>query len=487
MGYTKTKKIIPEKLQHLLDKKVANSEAPGRSKSKKLAHLINEFLNEKKESEGGRYYQYSITVDKYTDFARHLNRTFREGGVKRIRDIICLFATNGECNWDQLISRDYPEYRHLLDDEDKKIALSQTRNQPEEKIVQKQISDEGQINPKNNYSSPYIEEPPSRNDPTRPEFPPAPFYEPKFPATAVKKIHVPNSRLHNVWIKDESTNPTGTHKDRMAWEVTLLAADKDTYIPEISLISSGSAAIAIQNMIQRFKVDTKLKVLVDSRLPKDIEKKLLNAGIELTFVDLSEKALSSKEIKELTGNKKGIDITYRENMDFKSRRYYDWMTYEIFNIQPDLCIIPFGTGDLFINILNVLKDEIENLENNEKHDPRFQGSLQQLRNCNFWGATTDNEDSKMNKLYSYYLPNLDDYRELIRDGIRKGDFGSQTDIKIVNDENIEHAMQIAEEQGVPCEPSGIAGLALLLQEMESISPESKVLIVNTGKTNYEIS
>ena len=48
----------------------------------------------------------------------------------------------------------------------------------------------------------------SHNDPLKPEFP---ADNPKFPATPTFEFNVPGMR--NVWIKDESINPTGTHKD----------------------------------------------------------------------------------------------------------------------------------------------------------------------------------------------------------------------------------------------------------------------------------
>lgn len=53
----------------------------------------------------------------------------------------------------------------------------------------------------------------SENNPLKPEFPDD---NPKFPATPTYKIAVPG--FSDVWIKDKSFNPTGTHKDRMAWE-----------------------------------------------------------------------------------------------------------------------------------------------------------------------------------------------------------------------------------------------------------------------------
>lgn len=107
----------------------------------------------------------------------------------------------------------------------------------------------------------------SENDPLRPEFPPD---KPKFPATPIFKIEVPG--FENVWIKDESVNPTGTHKDRMAWEMVvtyrnfLLAKEQGQTkgpLPQFSIISSGSAAIAIQALFKKYRLPP-LKVLVDS-------------------------------------------------------------------------------------------------------------------------------------------------------------------------------------------------------------------------------
>lgn len=43
-------------------------------------------------------------------------------------------------------------------------------------------------------------------------------------------------------------------------------------------------------------------------------------------------------------------------------------------------------------------------------------------------------------------------------------------------------MEIAQSQGVNCEYSGIAGLALMLQMKNKLPKNKKMLIVNTGKT-----
>ena len=109
----------------------------------------------------------------------------------------------------------------------------------------------------------------SDDDPRRPEFPPD---DPKFPATPTYKITIPG--FNNVWLKDESFNPTGTHKDRLAWEIVVtyrdfILAKQEGLIrgplPHMSIISSGSAALAIQTMLKKYRLPN-LKVLVDNSL-----------------------------------------------------------------------------------------------------------------------------------------------------------------------------------------------------------------------------
>lgn len=329
---------------------------------------------------------------------------------------------------------------------------------------------------------------PSTNNPKKPEFPPKPFYKPKFPASETFRIDVPG--FSNVWLKDESTNPTGTHKDRLAWEVVikyksliegLKYKDEDS-LPQMSIISSGSAAIAIQHLFNLFKIPTKLKVLVDHTLNSGFKKAVKDIGCELYECDLSEKLLTSEDIKELTDNKDGIDITYREVLDPTHDNYYDWMSYEILMSQPEYCFIPFGTGDLFINVLNIVKIEYFN-SFVSKHDPRFFGDIDTLKNCSFLGASSNLPDTRLDKLFSNYLPSIESFHKYIRElKTEYGCVGGMTDIYYVEESFVDKAIETASRLELTFEPSGIAGLALLLQMEDRIQPDSKILIVNTGKT-----
>ena len=322
----------------------------------------------------------------------------------------------------------------------------------------------------------------SENDPNNPEYP---ADDPKFPATPTYQIQVPG--FENVWLKDESKNPTGTHKDRMGWEMIVTYRDFllskkrgqiEGSLPIMSIITSGSAAVAIQTLLKKYKLPN-LKVLLDINIDQEILNSLKKLGCEIYETDLSKKPLSWREILALTHNDNGMDITSNEALD-PTTRFYDWLSYEILNNSPDYCLIPFGTGNLYENILNINKKEVST----ENPDPRFQGNLETLRNCNFIGATTGNPKSRADKLYSPHLPFVHFDEQWIRFYRYAGFCGKESNVHLIKEDYLNKALDIADSQNIDCEPSGIAGLALMLQLQYKLPKNKKMLIVNTGKTKY---
>jgi len=324
---------------------------------------------------------------------------------------------------------------------------------------------------------------PSENDPSKPEFPPD---KPKFPATPTYRIKVPG--FSNVWLKDESNNKySGTHKDRLAWEVVILyrnflSAKKRNQqkgpLPTFSIISSGAAAIAIGRMLKDYGLP-RIKVLVDDKINPKIYEAIETSHCEVFKTDLGAKSLDPNEILSLTNNEEGFDLTSNQGVGLEIGNY-DWMGYEILNNSPDYCFIPFGTGTLFSKVV-----ELNNLEvGYGKRDPRFKGKVDVLRNCNFIGATTKNPNTKADKLYAHHLPFPETDEESIRFYKKSGFCGSQTGVYSVREEYFDKAMKLAESQGINCEPSGIAGLALMLQMKDKLPKNKKMLIVNTGNTKY---
>lgn len=505
MSKKATAKSIPQEILDLVRKEFNSSEYVFKSRGTGkwsfvplLQKALLHFLETHKEELPNfiLHYPHGPTEDL---LRRAFNLKSPPGATKSLRDLLCLYATHLKYDWNGVIKAYFPEKYGSLIDVDKpeqqdavpappnfEMFASQVANILLEKlsakeieIVKKQLLEEKAPN----ESVPEVIEDisvPSFNDPERPEFPPKPFFTPKFPASQTRRITVPG--FSDVWLKDESTNPGGTHKARMAWEVLIKA--KRYQIKEISLISSGSAAVAIQYFFNLFGANTVLKVLVDRRMKPEIKQALTDMGCKVYETDLSAKPLTGKEIKELTDNHTGIDITYREILDRYSDNYYDWLSYEILNESPSHCFIPFGTGDLFINLLIIAEREYNNRI--FKHDPRFRGNMNVISKCNFFGATSHNQNTRLDKLFSYYLPSLKDYNDYLTSMIDNARIGSSSGILDVEEEFIDEAIDIARGQGINCEPSGIAGLALLLQLRNDIPHDEKILIVNTGLTNYTL-
>jgi hypothetical protein len=273
----------------------------------------------------------------------------------------------------------------------------------------------------------------------------------------------------------------------MAWEIIvtyrdfLLAKKRGVIkgrLPTMSIISSGSAAIAIQTQLKRYGLPN-LKVLMDTNVRPTIRSAIKELGCELYETDLGKKPFHWKEILTLTHNPDGFDITSNEALD-PTTRFYDWLSYEIINASPEYCFIPFGTGNLFENVLNINKKEVST----QNHDPRFRGNVDILRNCNFMGATTNNKKSKAEKLYSPHLPFVHYDEQWMRLYKYAGFCGPTSNVYLIQEQYLDKAISMAETEKINCEPSGIAGLALLLQMKNRIPRNKKILIVNTGKTKY---
>ena len=324
---------------------------------------------------------------------------------------------------------------------------------------------------------------PSHNDPERPEFPP---FSPRFPATPIKQVRIPELD-RDVIFKDESHNFTGSHKDRMAWEIIvyykaliqdiLAPHSRSLSLPSASIISNGSAAVAIQVMLRCYGLPG-LKVLVDEKTDERIVQKLLGVGCEVFEHDLSDRQLESADVLELTENVDGFDVTARNLVDPTRRTYYDWLAYEIFNCGAKHIFIPVGTGDLFVNILTVLRDELMGVAN----DRRLAGGIEMIEGLELYGATSDDWKTKMDKLYATHRPTLDEARRVVTEVREAGHCGNNTNVYNVNETIVAKALSIAKTNGISCDESGIAGLSLLLQKSNEleIPHDEEILIVNTG-------
>jgi cysteine synthase len=324
---------------------------------------------------------------------------------------------------------------------------------------------------------------PSESDPSRPEFPP---YSPRFPATPTERVAI-SSLGREIWIKDESHNFTGSHKDRMAWEIVvhykktiedlLDGSSEHPVIPRASIISNGSAALAIQVMLRCYGLPD-LKVLVDRTTDRRVVRRLRHAGCEVEIHDRSSRELESRDVQDLTENPDGFDFTARSIVDPTRRKYYDWLAYEILNQGARHIFVPVGTGDLFVNILRVVRDELTGVT----RDPRLSGGSRAIEGLELYGATSDDWRTKMDKLYAAHRPTLAEAKRFVEEMRTDGHCGQRSGIYSVGEHMLTPALEAAHAAHIRCDESGIAGLALLL-ELDAAQPFQaldEILVVNTG-------
>ncbi|MEK6945923.1 MAG: pyridoxal-phosphate dependent enzyme [Nanoarchaeota archaeon] len=308
---------------------------------------------------------------------------------------------------------------------------------------------------------------------------------PKFPASRTYKISVPG--FSNVWLKDESTNETGTHKDRMAWEIVMaykeiLIAKKEGFhdnpIPSFSIISAGSAALAIQNQLRKYNLPN-LKILTDDETDKKVLNCLKKLGCEIFITNLDERPLTPNDVLSLTNNVNGFDLTSNTGLD-PSLRFYDWLSYEILNNNPEYVFIPFGTGQLYENVLNTSKLIL----NSKSVDKVYTGNKKAIKKCNFFGATTNFKKTKAVKLFAPFRPFTSISNDVVRLYSLRGLCGNKSKIYEVEEKYIEEAYDFFKKSNINAEHSAVAGLALLCQIKNIIPKDAKILILSTGKAKF---
>jgi hypothetical protein len=331
-----------------------------------------------------------------------------------------------------------------------------------------------------------IQVPRNGDDPDRPEFPPD---SPRFPATP--EVVIQNEPFM-LMIKDESWNPTGSHKDRWAWEKLLwyrseieraLSAHGSRKTPvqlrAMSMISSGSAALALQTLLRLHGLPPLRVVMDGTRPPPGVIPKLESIGAVVYRRDLDQAFLKEFDVLDATDNVGGFEITTRDIATPEHECFYDWLVCEILLLRPTYIFVPFGTGDLFTNILAVLANEATA----KARDKRLgELSPEDLQGIHVLGATTDNPQTRMDKLYAKHRPTEDEIDLKRRNLIATGIIGERSAVIPIADSWAVKAAKIARDQNIRTELSGIAGLGLFLSIRAELPLTEKdvVVVVNTG-------
>jgi Pyridoxal-phosphate dependent enzyme len=338
-----------------------------------------------------------------------------------------------------------------------------------------------------------IDDPLSEDDPVHPEFP---SQSPRYPATPI--IPFVHDGLQ-IAIKDESANPTGSHKDRWAREQILqykylllrvINSRIEIYedeIPRLAMISGGSAALALQSALRLAGLPS-LNVIVDEHRTSDkVVARLEAIGAIVTKADLDTKILTEDDVRSKT-KLGGIDrdVTPRAVDEADRDMFYDWLTCEILRERPRYVFLPVGTGMLYASLIFFIEREV-----NKKgaRDRRIAGlGVDDLRGIHVLGATSHESGTIMDKLYANHRPSMVGLPDKIEALKKIGTLGSHSGVYPLPDTYADDALIAVRNRGKGKEPinsehSGIAGLGLVFKFIDDKHNfnGNKVLVVNTGR------
>ncbi|MBI4250103.1 PLP-dependent lyase/thiolase [Candidatus Uhrbacteria bacterium] len=338
--------------------------------------------------------------------------------------------------------------------------------------------------------------------------------DPEWPQTPTCDLNLTRDGYGAISVKDESVNPTGTMKDRPAWEFVKLYADyafglflrtsgfneakaKDFLskqrIPRFTLITSGNEGAAVATAFERYGLPPPKIVVGRMALAQEV-KRLSRLRADIYRVDLS-KRLDPMLMKVITENEHGVEITSQSPHFLPQVVFYDWLVHECFREQPDDVYVPYGSGRLMENFLTW---QSLTLHNGMNPDPRLgvQGEdpsvIRDMISCvqrlNVFGAEPSNPDSDADKLTAPYKPFLIFREEDIESQATLHRTGAETAKISVEESYIHGAYEIFQREGIKAEVSAAAGLALYMQRCDSVGKKErdriitrKALIVNTGR------
>ena len=333
----------------------------------------------------------------------------------------------------------------------------------------------------------------SENDPTNREW----------KETPIKELDLTKYGYGKVLLKDESVNPTGTIKDRAAWEITTIYRDwaKIIYedyingfltkseiqaikIPSFSLITSGNEGRAVSEAFKRFYLPPP-KLIIPSNTDEKIKESVKELRADHYVVDLDSQALTTQDIKIITNNTDGIDLTSLRIFN-PEKVFYDWHVFESFNLLPDNIFIPFGSGKLTACYFFWQRKLVADSMHRENIDPRLDEQIvarDKIRRINLYAAKPEAYPSIADKLHAPHRP-FSIFTDNDCDAVSNLGFsGNKSGIYGISEEPIKKAYKILQQEGVQCEASSAASLALYMDSFDKgfVNSSERSLIINTGR------
>lgn len=286
--------------------------------------------------------------------------------------------------------------------------------------------------------------------------------------------------LSHLYVKDESSNPTGSFKARGLSAAVSKA--KELGVEKVIIPTAGNAGGAMAAYAARAGMKALIYMPKDTPIANILESRI--AGAEVVLVDglISDAAgmagLKAREEGwfDVSTFKEPYRMEGKKVMGYELAEHFDWSL-------PDVIVYPTGGGTGLVGMWKAF-DELEKLGwlKNTKRPrmvsvqaegcaPVVKAFLTGADFCDFWlGAQTLASGLRVPKSFA---------DRLILSAIRES---KGTAVAVSDESIVEYQKKLAAQEGIFAAPEGAATLAALaaLVEQKWIQPDERVVLFNTG-------
>ena len=286
--------------------------------------------------------------------------------------------------------------------------------------------------------------------------------------------------LPHLYVKDESSNPTGSFKARGL--AAAISKAKELGVEKVIIPTAGNAGGAMAAYAARAGLKAHIFMPKDTQFANIEESRM--AGAEVTLIDglISDAAGMAGEKARAEG---WFDVsTFKEPYRVEGKKVMGYELAEAFGWQlPDVIIYPTGGGTGLIGMWKAFAELeelgwLENIKRPRMVSVQAEGCAPVVKAfkegalfCDFWtNAHTIASGLRVPKSFADHL-------------ILQGIYESQGTAIAVSDEAIlESQKQLASEEGIFAAPEGAATLAALkeLVNEDWVHPEERIILFNTG-------
>lgn len=286
--------------------------------------------------------------------------------------------------------------------------------------------------------------------------------------------------LGNLFVKDESINPTGSFKARGL--SAAISKAKELGIKKVIIPTAGNAGGALAAYAAR--AGMLASIIMPSDTPKSNIAESIITGADVTFVDglisdaavLARKKALEEDWFDVSTFKEPYRTEGKKIMGYELAQHFNW-------VLPDVIIYPTGGGTGLVGMWKAF-DELESLgwlESNKRPRlisvqaagcaPIVKAFHEGSPTSSFWnGAATIASGLRVPKSFAD--------KEILAD-LHKSNGNA---IPVTDDDIIQAQKRLAASEGIFAAPEGAATIAALevLVRSHQISSEETIVLFNTG-------